>query len=188
MVATRSTAGGLRRRSPSSRRDNSRSAPLARRRCAAKEAATPRHGPLPRGRSAPRLAPVEQQRSAAMRAIAAVSDTCSSRSRIRGGLISEGTSTAGGPLPPWSRKQRRATRAISGFGRRPLTSRRLLVRAQSRKRARASSGSRSDTSRTNSRNSGSGRGARSCCGALCSGSRWHVPSVGSCPWPSPPAR
>jgi polyhydroxyalkanoate synthase len=33
-------------------------------------------------------------------AIADVSDTCSSRSRMRGGLISDGTSTAAGPEPP----------------------------------------------------------------------------------------
>src|SRR3954452_2457295 len=41
----------------------------------------------------------------------------------------------------------------------------------------ASFGSRADTSRTNSRNSGSGRGARSCCSALSTGSKPCV-SVG----------
>src|SRR5437764_1099401 len=51
-----------------------------------------------------------------MPAIAAVNETCSSRSRIRGGLISDGTSTAAGPSPPWSRNAAPRTRAISGLG------------------------------------------------------------------------
>src|SRR5438067_1263735 len=106
-----------------------------------------------------------------MRATAPASDVCASRSRIRGGLISDGTSTAGAPSPAWSRRQAPPTRAISGIG-----SDRAMRSAASYARrpesaSRASSGSRSDTCRTNSRNSGSGRGACSCCTALCSGSR-----------------
>src|SRR3954447_11012161 len=106
-----------------------------------------------------------------MPAMAAVNETCWSRSRIRGGLISDGISTASGPSPPWSRNAAPRTRAISGFG--GGRSRRGVC-SYTRKPARASAaslGSRSDTSRTNSRNSGSGRGARSCCSALCCGSK-----------------
>src|SRR5947209_4647809 len=104
-------------------------------------------------------------------AIAAVNETCSSRSRIRGGLISDGTSTAAGPSPPWSRNAAPRTRAISGLG--GGRSRRG-AHSYARNPARASDascGSRSDTSRTNSRNSGNGRGARSCCSALSCGSK-----------------
>src|SRR5206468_7230511 len=106
-----------------------------------------------------------------IRATAPATDVSASRSRIRGGLISDGMSTAGAPSPPWSRRQAPRTRANSGIGagrgrRSAVSYARNPVSA-----ARASFGSRSDTCRTNSRNSGSGRGACSCCTALCSGSR-----------------
>ena len=60
-----------------------------------------------------------QSSSSARRPIAATasaSDVSSSRSRICGGLISEGMSKAGGPSPPWSRKRAPPIRAISGSG------------------------------------------------------------------------
>src|SRR5215213_4290990 len=104
-------------------------------------------------------------------ATAATSETSASRSRIRGGLISDGMRTAGAPSPPWSRRHAPAKRATSGIGaardRRSAASYALSPLSASR----ASSGSFSETRRTNSRNSGSGRGARSCCSALCCGSR-----------------
>ena len=118
-----------------------------------------------------------------MLAMAAVNDTCSSRSRIRGGLISEGTSTTDGPLPPWSRKAAPRTRAISGLG--AARSRRGAASYARRpaSAAAASSGFRVETSRTRSRNKGKGRGARDearpCCSALCSGSRDMAQECGS---------
>src|SRR6478735_331942 len=85
--------------------------------------------------------------------------------------------STGAPCPPWSRSAAPRTRAISGFG--DGRSRRGAVSyARSPTSASdASFESRADTSRTNSRNSGSGRGARSCCSALCCGSKARV-SVG----------
>ena len=164
-------------RSPSCRRGNSRSARPARRSRATGGATAPRHARRPKGRDARRLCPSRAgARGGPCCAMAAVSETSPSRSRIRGGLMSEGTRIAGGPAPAMvaqaSCRRCARSRASARDARGAAPVRR---RARPASAARASSGSRSATSRTSSRNNGSGRGARcrarSCCGALCSGSR-----------------
>ena len=159
---------------------------------AARAAATVRHGRRRRARRGRAAAP--QSSSSArrpMRAIAAASDTCSSRSRICGGLISDGTSTAGGPVAAMIAQactvERARFRAWVRRGRVAAPSRR---RASPASASRASSGSRSPTPAAPVRETeaGAARGARSCCSALCSGSRASPTSFGSDPWPSPRAR
>ena len=101
---------GWRRRSPSSRRGNSRSARPARRAARATAAAVARHGRRRRGPARSRgCAPVEQQRAAAHRRRSPpASDTSSSRSRMWGGLISDGTRIAGGAVAAMIAQRRAA--------------------------------------------------------------------------------